>query len=71
MEGEITMESMKYSNTIFLAPLDPWNVVSEVYANAVNLPRRTPLVIAGAGGYPKEINLYQTSKTPINALAPP
>ena len=41
MEGEITMESMKYSNTVFPVPLDPRQVVSEVHANAVNLPRRT------------------------------
>ena len=29
MEGEITMESMKYSNTVFPVPLDPRQVVSE------------------------------------------
>lgn len=41
MEGEITMESMKYSNTVFPVPLDPRQIVSEVHANAVNLPQRT------------------------------
>lgn len=37
--------------------------------DGVAIPRRTPLVIASAGGYPKDINLYQTSKTLANALA--
>ena len=37
--------------------------------DGVAIPRRTPLVIASAGGYPKDINLYQTSKTLSNALA--
>ena len=37
--------------------------------DGVPIPRRTPLVIASAGGYPKDINLYQTSKTLSNALA--
>ena len=37
--------------------------------DGVSIPRRTPLVIASAGGYPKDINLYQTSKLLSNALA--
>ena len=37
--------------------------------NAVDIPRRAPLVIASAGGYPKDINLYQTIKLLSNALA--
>lgn len=37
--------------------------------DGVAIPRRTPLVIASAGGFPKDINLYQTSKTLSNALA--
>ncbi len=37
--------------------------------DGVPVPRRAPLVIASAGGYPKDINLYQTSKTLSNALA--
>ncbi len=37
--------------------------------DGVPIPRRTQLVIASAGGYPKDINLYQTSKTLSNALA--
>lgn len=37
--------------------------------DGVPIPHRTPLVIASAGGYPKDINLYQTSKTLSNALA--
>lgn len=37
--------------------------------DGVSVPRRAPLVIASAGGYPKDINLYQTSKTLSNALA--
>ena len=37
--------------------------------DGVLVPRRAPLVIASAGGYPKDINLYQTSKTLSNALA--
>ena len=32
-------------------------------------PHRIPLVISSAGGHPKDINLYQTSKTLSNALA--
>ena len=42
-------------------------VVKEM--DGVPIPRRAPLVIATAGGYPKDINLYQTSKTLSNALA--
>lgn len=37
--------------------------------DGVPIPHRTPLVISSAGGYPKDINLYQTSKTLSNALA--
>lgn len=37
--------------------------------DGVAIPRRAPLVIASAGGFPKDINLYQTSKTLSNALA--
>lgn len=37
--------------------------------DGVSIPRRAPLVIASAGGFPKDINLYQTSKTLSNALA--
>ena len=37
--------------------------------DGVAIPHRAPLVIASAGGYPKDINLYQTSKTLSNALA--
>ena len=37
--------------------------------DGVSVPCRAPLVIASAGGYPKDINLYQTSKTLSNALA--
>ena len=37
--------------------------------DGVPIPHRTPLVIASAGGYPKDINLYQTSKTLSNAMA--
>ena len=36
--------------------------------DGVFVKERTPLVIASAGGYPKDINLYQTSKTLANAL---
>ena len=35
------MESMKYSDTEFAVSLDPGQVVAEVHANAVNLPKRT------------------------------
>jgi nickel-dependent lactate racemase len=35
----------------------------------IHVTERTPLVIASAGGYPKDINLYQSSKTLCNALA--
>ena len=37
--------------------------------DGVPIPHRTPLVVSSAGGYPKDINLYQTSKTLSNALA--
>lgn len=37
--------------------------------DGVPIPHRAPLVIASAGGFPKDINLYQTSKTLSNALA--
>ena len=37
--------------------------------DGVPVPHRAPLVISSAGGYPKDINLYQTSKTLSNALA--
>lgn len=52
-----------------------WQKAHEAAARAVEqldgvpIPHRTPLVIASAGGYPKDINLYQTSKTLSNALA--
>jgi len=34
----------------------------------VRVSRRVPLVLASAGGAPKDINLYQSSKTLVNAL---
>lgn len=37
--------------------------------DGVYVDSRQPLVIASAGGYPKDINLYQTSKTLSNAKA--
>ena len=40
-EGEITMEAMKYSDTVFSVSLAPEQVVAEVHANTVNLPERT------------------------------
>ena len=35
------MESMKYSDTAFAVSLDPRQVVTEVHANTVDLPKRT------------------------------
>ena len=35
----------------------------------VTIHERTPLVVASAGGYPKDINLYQTIKLLSNALS--
>lgn len=35
----------------------------------IHVTEHTPLVIASAGGYPKDINLYQSSKTLCNALS--
>lgn len=35
----------------------------------VTIHERTPMVIASAGGYPKDLNFYQTIKTLCNALA--
>ena len=32
---------MKYSDTAFPVPLDPGQVVAELHANAVELPKRT------------------------------
>lgn len=37
--------------------------------DGVDIAERTPLVIASAGGAPKDINFYQTIKTLANALA--
>ncbi len=37
--------------------------------DGVPIEKKLPLVLASAGGYPKDINLYQTSKTLANALA--
>ncbi len=37
--------------------------------DGVNVGERTPMVIASAGGAPKDINFYQTIKTLANALA--
>ena len=37
--------------------------------DGVNVAERTPMVIASAGGAPKDINFYQTIKTLANALA--
>ncbi len=36
--------------------------------NRVTLPEQTDIAIASAGGYPKDINFYQTSKTFFNAM---
>ena len=52
-----------------------WRLAHEAATRAVQrldgvpIPCRAPLVIASAGGYPKDINFYQTSKTLSNALA--
>ena len=35
------METMKYSDTAFPVHLDPGQIVAEVHANAVDLPKRT------------------------------
>ncbi len=35
------MEKMKYSDTEFVVSLDPEQVIAEVHANTVNLPKRT------------------------------
>ena len=37
--------------------------------DGVTIPETAPLVIASAGGYPKDINFYQTIKLLSNALA--
>jgi nickel-dependent lactate racemase len=34
----------------------------------VEIPEKADIVIASAGGYPKDINLYQTTKTMDNAV---
>lgn len=49
------------------AHLEACRMIDEL--NAVDIPRRAPLVIASAGGYPKDINLYQTIKLLSNTLA--
>jgi nickel-dependent lactate racemase len=40
--------------------------VDEIYG--AEIPDRADIVIASAGGYPKDINLYQTTKTMDNAV---
>lgn len=42
------------------------DLVNQMYG--VKVQERTPLVIASAGGYPKDLNFYQTIKTLCNAL---
>lgn len=42
------------------------DLVDQMYG--VPVTERTPLVIASAGGYPKDLNFYQTIKTLCNAL---
>lgn len=37
------------------------------YVNGVHLPQLADVVIAGCGGYPKDINMYQAQKTLDNA----
>jgi nickel-dependent lactate racemase len=41
-------------------------LVDEMYG--VEIPEKADIVIATAGGYPKDINLYQTTKTMDNAV---
>ena len=41
-------------------------LVNRMYG--VNAREKTPMVIASAGGYPKDLNFYQTIKTLCNAL---
>ncbi len=41
-------------------------LVDEMYG--VSAKEKTPMVIASAGGYPKDLNFYQTIKTLCNAL---
>ncbi len=43
------------------------DLVNAMYG--VKVHERTPMVIASAGGYPKDLNFYQTIKTLSNALA--
>ena len=42
------------------------DLVNRMYGVAAR--EKTPMVIASAGGYPKDLNFYQTSKTLCNAL---
>ena len=42
------------------------DLVNQMYG--VNAREKTPMVIASAGGYPKDLNFYQTIKTLCNAL---
>ena len=42
------------------------DLIDEMYG--VPVKEKTPLVIASAGGYPKDLNFYQTIKTLSNAL---
>ena len=37
--------------------------------NRIPIPRRYPVVIASAGGYPKDINVYQPLKTLCHMVA--
>jgi nickel-dependent lactate racemase len=46
--------------------LQATRLVDEIYG--VEIPDKADIVIATAGGYPKDINLYQTTKTMDNAV---
>ena len=78
------MESMKYSDTAFPVSLDPAQVVAEVHANTVNLPKRTVRehieyaldhpIGAGAplgGGPPPGTRSASSSRTPPAAGSSP
>ncbi|MCF4114640.1 MULTISPECIES: nickel-dependent lactate racemase [Dethiosulfovibrio] len=48
------------------AHLEGTRIVDEV--DRISITEKADLVVASAGGFPKDINLYQTSKTIINGL---
>ena len=50
-----------FAGDLFKAHKEACELVNKL--NAVEIPKKVPVVIASAGGYPKDINVYQPLKT--------